>query len=170
MTLTVDLARELLESPKWLVPPFDWQPSGRLDRRRLEDQLSRPFPAERFDMTCAVRIGGTVPRGLRFRFSTFPRRPFSAVFQLECRRVPAERAMHILYRMEWHPLRGHLNGFDCAPDIAGRLFEDGESHHHSCLDHASPDGLVRAGDVHAARPWSLIRQIWKALWPSYVIP
>lgn len=60
--------------------------------------------------------------------------------------------MHILYRMEWRPIRGHTNGAHDDPEIAFRVFEDGESHHHSCLDHAGKNGELRSGDVHPARP------------------
>jgi hypothetical protein len=60
--------------------------------------------------------------------------------------------MHILYRMEWRPIRGHSNAVHSDPDLSLRVFVDGETHHHSCLDHAGKDGRIRSGDVHLARP------------------
>lgn len=152
MVLPVEFAREFIESPKRLIPPFDWVAVTKQDKRRPEDQIARPLPDQRFDLVCSAQIAGVVPRGLRFRYSTFPRRLNAACFQLECQRSPNEKTHHILYRMEWHPIRGHTNTFDCSPDIAGRTFVDGETHHHSCLDHVTQDGRIREGDVHAARP------------------
>jgi hypothetical protein len=53
--------------------------------------------------------------------------------------------------MEWRPIRGHLNALDCADEIAGLYFQDGQSHHHFCLDRVGTDGFLGVGDVHAAR-------------------
>jgi hypothetical protein len=45
-----------------------------------------------------------------------------------------------------------MNAMHPDPELSLRNFEMGETHHHSCLDHLGPNGEVRAGDVHLARP------------------
>src|SRR5690606_39030128 len=129
-----------------------WNEVRRLDGRSSQKQIDYPRPVQRYDLVETAEINGGVPRGLRFRYSIFPRRIYSATFQLECNRSTRDRTMHILYRMEWRPIRGHINGAHDDPEISLRVFEDGETHHHSCLDHVGLDGRLRSGDVHLARP------------------
>jgi hypothetical protein len=66
---------------------------------------------------------------------------------------PQAKQHHVLYRMEWNPTGNHSNALDCAdPDLSGLWFGPGDSHEHSCLDHLTDGGVVRANDVHCARP------------------
>ena len=152
MTLTLDQVTDLLNKPKTLVPPFRWNEVRRQDRRSAKHQFEEPLPVQRYDLVASTTIEGGVPRGLRFRFSVFTRRLYAATFQLECNRSTRDRTVHILYRMEWRPIRGHTNGRHADSAISFRVFSDGETHHHSCLDHLGEDGALRAGDVHLARP------------------
>ena len=151
MSLTFDEATELLEQPKTLVPPFRWNEVRRQDTRSSLNQIENPLPVQRYDLLASAAISGGVPRGLCLRYSVFPRRLYSAKFQLECNRSTKDRTMHVLYRMEWRPIRGHVNGAHHDAELAFRVFEDGESHHHSCLDHIGADGHVKSGDVQLAR-------------------
>jgi hypothetical protein len=152
VALDLELAKYRLEQPKLLVPPFRWNEVRRQDKRPPKASFERPLPVQRFDLIGSLAIEGGVPLGLRFRYSVFPRRIYSATFQLECNQAASSRSMHVLYRMEWRPLSGHVNGKHSDPEVSFRTFEEGETHHHSCLDHVGADGQIKPGDVHLARP------------------
>ena len=104
---------------------------------------------------CRVGTAGALPRGLWFRVVLFPRYPDTATIQLECDR-PDSRSHMTLYRVEWRPLSGHMNALDGRPEeFAGMRFEPGDTHEHSCLDHAfGPSDLIEPPGVHLARPIS----------------
>ncbi|WP_147307902.1 hypothetical protein [Fulvimarina endophytica] len=155
MSLTAEDARYYLESAKTLTGPFRWNAVRKEEpQKRTEIQKERPATAGRLDLLSQLAIGKAQPRNIRLRVSVFPRKPNVATFQLECAMVPPRgNRIHVLYRLEWHPFSGHSNRFDLADgNLAGRYFENGETHEHICLDHVDDNGVVRAGDVHAARP------------------
>jgi hypothetical protein len=59
-----------------------------------------------------------------------------------------------LYRLEWSAISGHGNavGEEVPEELRGLIFEPGDSHEHSCIDHVSSDRqIIRKGGVHAAR-------------------
>jgi hypothetical protein len=141
MTLGLDEAKAFLVQDKEMVGNFGWRPKSNHDR----------YPVLFFE--ARLSIGQTVPRGLKFRSSVFPTFPNTATFQLECD-MPKGRTCITLYRMEWNPISGHMNGFaDHVPaDIRGLTFMPGETHEHICTDNiVSHEGRLRASGVQAAR-------------------
>ena len=131
-----------MTEPKWLISDGDW-----VDKPNREHRYKIAFHQSR------VRLNQEMPRGMRFRISVFSHSPNSATFQLELDRPDTKRCL-VLYRLELCAISGHGNLFDAAvpEEIRGLIFQAGDTHEHSCLDHATADGtMIRSGGVHAAR-------------------
>lgn len=131
-----------LGADKTLVAGGTWQPKENRDGR---------YPITLFE--CRVRIAHSMPRGLKFRISVFPKFPNSATFQLECDQ-PNQRTCVTLYRLEWRPISGHGNalGPPTPEELRGLSFSQGETHEHICTDNiATVEQRVIMPGVHAAR-------------------
>ncbi len=141
MTIGLHEAKLLIECEKQLVALAEWKP--------VENREGR---AEKHIFEARIAIDGTLPRGLWFRILVYPRFLNCGTFQLDCDK-PGSRSHHTLYRLEWRPIRGHINGQHGPPEYRGLPFRPGETHHHCCLDHTvDAEGRIRAGDVQCARP------------------
>jgi hypothetical protein len=103
-------------------------------------------------LECRVRMdGGVIPRGVFFRVITFPAFLDTFTFQLDCDR-PEARAHVTLYRLEIAPIRKHTNKMYGPDDIAGRVFEAGETHEHDFHDSLTATGELRTATCEQARP------------------
>jgi hypothetical protein len=142
MSISLALAEWLTSSDKDLVHPLVWRS---VDHKGIKRELC---------LLADVTIEGAQPQGLRFRASVFSQRPNSATFQLECAYDPPQgKTVLPLYRFEWNPVSGHVNKIDVRDgSLRGRIFAPGETHEHSCLDHATDSGMIGSRGVHCARP------------------
>ena len=139
MTLSIEDAKRIIAAPKRLIGIREWE---------IKARGGNTSPYSAFE--ARVEIDGTIPRGLWFRANVRPRQMDSATFQLECD-LPDNRSHLPLYRLDWRPLSNHLNGDHGPPKLRGLLFAAGESHEHSCLDHAiEHEGRIRTGGVQTA--------------------
>lgn len=136
-------AREYLFSEKHLLPSRSWE-----EKKNRDGKTPALFHESR------VRLGATMPRGLKFRITIFPKFPDTATFQLDCDQAPSLRTRWHLYRLDWGPISPHANPMHrWVPDeLRGTTFACGETHDHICLDHLYADGAtLRSPGVHAAR-------------------
>lgn len=145
MALTLDEARDLMEREKYLV----------FDRRRMWQPLdNREGRVEKHCFEARIAVAGALPRGVWFRAICWPRFLYRGTFQLECDQ-PNKRTHHVLYRLEWRPLLAHTNPYKGPSELHGMHFLAGETHHHSCMDHAlGEQNRILSGDVGCARPIS----------------
>jgi hypothetical protein len=142
MDLGLDEAQKFLTEAKTMAADARWQPKKNQDNRH---------PVLFFE--ARLRIGQTMPRGLKLRTSVFPTHPMTATFQMECDR-PRSRTCLPLYRLEWNPISGHGNGNDPQlKELRGRVFLIGETHEHICTDNLIVhEARIQANGVRAARP------------------
>jgi hypothetical protein len=149
MELSYADAVTYMTAPKQLIAPAD-RPFGPDDWAVKKNNAGRQAAAF---FEARVGLRQAMPRGLKFRISIFPAHPETATFQLELD-LPNTKTCLPLYRLEWGALSGHGNLMDqqFPEELRGLVFEPGETHAHSCLDHLTPERLaVRKGGVHAAR-------------------
>lgn len=142
MTIPLSDANYLLGADKQLIEMRSWVWSGNCEKRSpLLIFWSR------------ILIDGALPRGLWFRISVFPKYPDVATFQMDMEK-PGVRTHLELYRLEWRPLTGHVNGMgeNCPEELKGLVFAAGDTHEHICNDNVGPiENRIRASGVQSAR-------------------
>ncbi len=136
-------AQALLTAPKTLVQGRGWI---RKENRTGRDAVSY--------YEARIMVETSLPQGLRFRVSFFPTGSDNATFQMEIQ-PEATRGVLWLYRLDWRPKTGHLNGFQGPPELQGLIFAPGETHEHICTDHIAPierrilkPGVCAARKIH----------------------
>lgn len=141
MSLSGDEARHIMGTDKRLLRRLPWSVAA----------SSRDGCARRVKFESRVILGATMPRGVWVRVSLIPQYADRATFQLECEN-PGVRSHIPLFRLEWNPMRPHVNGPHGPEELHGLFIDAGVTHAHSCLDHidAATDEVPPTG-VHSAR-------------------
>lgn len=84
---------------------------------------------------CRLRQAATLPRGLWFHATVWPRYPQTMTLQMTLE-SPNVKAHQILYRLENDPSTTHHNRPSYGAGYANHFFGVGESHEHSFLHNA----------------------------------
>lgn len=141
MTLDIGDAKRILRANKVLMDIHPWVSKPTRDGKCIQ-----------YSFESRIRADSSMPRGLWFRITVFPRYPDTTTFQMECD-IPNSRSHMPLYRLDYRPIHTHSNSDDWGPmRLRGLFFEFGETHEHICLYHAIPKlKRLRSGGVHTAR-------------------
>ena len=141
MTLSLADAKHIIGSRKRLVNIHPWVLRPTRDGKAVQCTFE-----------ARIEIDGTLPRGVWFRSTLWPKNPDTASIQLECD-LAGSRSHMPLYRLDWRPMTTHTNGQFGPPELRGAFFDVGDTHEHICFDHAVEelcwifgDGVNQAAD------------------------
>ena len=141
MPIPFDLADYIFKCSKKLQAPLVWEKVQSNNRHR----------ETRNRLECRVSVHGSIPRGVWFRITVYPRSFSSMTFQLECDH-PSKPKLHIpLYRLEMSPARAHTNKLYGGDDISGLFLAAGETHEHLFYDSLTKNNELRVVSCQQAR-------------------
>ena len=140
MTISLADAKHIFRAKKRLIDIHPWAHKPTRDGKAVQCVFAS-----------RIKIDGTMPRGIWFRCTMFPKYPDTAAIQIECE-ILGSRSHIPLYRLDWRPIDTHTNA-DYGPKILrGEFFDFGTTHEHVFIYHAIPKmKRLRTGGVQTAR-------------------
>lgn len=141
MTISVVEAKHILRSRKRLL----------IGEPLWQLKASRIGSGDQLEFKSRVTISGAVPRGVWFRCIVFSKHANVGSIQLDCDHN--EKRSHTpLYRLDWHPLRPHINGSFGLVSLRKDFIGAGVTHEHCCLYNICyQTRRIRSNGVQTAR-------------------
>lgn len=144
MPIPFEVADRIFRAEKQLLRPLKWES---VEGKKRNEQRRK--------LECRVEVDGSIPRGVFFRITMFPRSLTRMTFQLETD-MPSGRKHVPLYRLEMEPMRPHMNKMYGPDEINGIYIAAGQAHEHVFYDSLTEEGDLRSNPCEQARTLSEI--------------